>query len=210
MNYSFIESLKANYRVTELDHAFRINGVIDIFKSGTTVYEIPKNVYHKKLTPKMLAETTNRLLLVHPEQSDFKKAKNGISYQEFTNINKRAEYQHDTVHPEDHHWGINFLEKSEDHLYFAVMDDKVKIGRSIDPSERIKSLSTGLYKEPRVYVFTNKGFMETKLHHLFVDFRIKGEWFKFDIRIQHFLKKHHRIETGYIINPSKPKIYAKR
>lgn len=210
MNYQFIELLKQTYRVTELDHAFRVNGVIDIFKVYNTVYEIPKNCYHRGLNNRSLEELANKLILIHPEQPDFKKAKNGITYQEFKNNLKREKFHIDAVHAEDHHWKEHFCDKFDDHLYFAIVEDKVKIGRSISPTNRMKGLKTGLFKDPKVYVFYNKGGMETKMHHLFSAFRLKGEWFKFDMRIQRFLKKYHNSETGYIINPSKPKEYAKR
>lgn len=209
MNYQFIELLKQNYIVTELDHAFRVNGVIDIFKIGNTVYEIPKNFYHKGLSNRQVEETANRLLLIHPERPDFKKMKNGISYQEFKNNLKRQKFDFDTVNAEDYHWENNFHEKSEDHLYFAVVDDKVKIGRSIDVKERLNSLKTGLYKDPQVYVFRNKGCLETKFHHIFADFRIKGEWFNYDVRIQRFIKKYLTKEVGYLHIPQKSKTYQK-
>lgn len=210
MNYRFIELLRNDYRVTELDHAFRINGVIDIYKKYTTLYDITKNYYHKDLSPVSLEKLANSLLLIYEPREDFKKAKHGITYQEFKNIKKEQSFQLDSIQAEDYHWQQRIADLSEDHLYFAIIDDKVKIGRSKNPKGRIKQLQTGLFKVPKVYVFNNKGLMETKMHHLFSDFRLEGEWFKFDIRLQHFLKKHHNSRIGYIFFHGKKQANGKK
>jgi hypothetical protein len=202
MNYGFIDSLKQQYRVTEMNHAFRINGVVDVWKNGKTVYEKEANKYHKPENEKELESLVVSILSKTPEQPDFKPTTKGnVSYQQFKHGLKNSQYAITDVKAEDYHWGQCNLETSEDHLYFAVVDDNVKIGRSKNPKTRMKSMDTGMYKRPKVYVFNNKGFMETKMHHLFSDFRIKGEWFKFDYRIQHFLKKHHSPQSGYILWP---------
>lgn len=205
MNYGFIESLKEKYRVTELQHAFRINGVVDIYKQGNTVYEIVKNQYHKQLPEAKLQSLVNSILLSTPEREDFKKVKGAMSYQEFKNIKFRERTDVNALRAEDHHWNEKADETSEDHLYFAVIEDKVKIGRSKNPLTRIKTLETGLYQKPKVYVFNNKGFMETKLHHIFSELRLNGEWFRFDLRIQYFLEKHHTHKNGYTLTPKKTK-----
>lgn len=205
MNYSFIDTLKNDYRVTELQHAFRINGVIDIWKNGNKIYDIVANKYIDPVSPIDLEKIANSLLLKYPEKEDFKKGKNGISYQEFKNTIHLQKYQYDSVQPEDYHWGQFNLNTSKDHLYFAIIEDKVKIGRSKNPKGRMSEMSTAMFKKPKVYVFNNKGFMETKLHHIFSDFRLHGEWFTFDLRIQHFLKKHHSDKTGYILWPTTKK-----
>lgn len=70
-----------------------------------------------------------------------------------------------------------------DHLYFIQTSNMgmIKIGRSIDPLKRLKQLQTG---NPHIlkliHVFYNQGDKENYLHFHLKEFRLKGEWFKYD------------------------------
>ena len=73
-------------------------------------------------------------------------------------------------------------ETPEGEVYFIFRKDKerkCKIGKSIDPSNRIKGLQTGNHNELYIYK-TLKGYdkLERMLHNYFAEYRIrKTEWF---------------------------------
>lgn len=201
MEYRFIETLKLKYKVRELEHAFRINGIVDIYKIGGCVYSVSENKYYKKLSQVQIESTVLNQLSKYVEKEDFKKNDGKMTYQEFKHIRKEERYTENSSNGEDYYWKINVAVKGEDHLYFAIIDDKVKIGRSKNPKERILGMKTAMYKKPIVWVFRNKGFMERKLHEYFADFRLNGEWFTLSARVNYFLTKYHNSKTGYKLNP---------
>lgn len=59
-------------------------------------------------------------------------------------------------------------------------DGPVKLGFTINISTRLRKLQTGAHEELKV-IWTTFGDMNTerKLHVLFDNFRIRGEWFDF-------------------------------
>lgn len=202
MRYEFINTLRKDYRVTELDHAFRINGVVDVWKVFNTIVNVVTNERHDFHKDIVKSETlVMELLHKYPERPDYKQQKHGISYKEFKNNKKQERYSESTVYAEDYHWKQNADKTSEEHLYFAIVENKVKIGKSINVENRMKQLLTGLFKKPEVYVFLNKGFLETKIHQIFKEIRLNGEWFSYDLRIKYFLKKYHNNKAGYILTP---------
>lgn len=96
---------------------------------------------------------------------------------------------------------VDYLERkkrgrnSEDRfgkVYFiGNLDYKlVKIGFSKDPIERVKSLQTGC-PFPIELFHQSRGTREdeTKLHKLYTDLRVNGEWFKIAGGIERFLKE---------------------
>jgi len=68
------------------------------------------------------------------------------------------------------------------HLYFIQSNEGcIKIGRSIDPSERLKTLQTGnAHKLRLLLVLEGKGYMEFILHEKLRRYRLTGEWFRLD------------------------------
>jgi len=70
-----------------------------------------------------------------------------------------------------------------DHLYFIQEQGTghIKIGRSVDPKRRVRSLQTGNAKRLKLIAyFKGKGDQEAYLHELLRDWRLKGEWFSVD------------------------------
>lgn len=179
--------------ITEMQHAYRINGVIDLYKNGGTCYDIVLNVYER------INEEDKRLLWciekldTHEKRLPFKnKNKNGISYQEFKH-EKRKELTnlYEGQDAEDYHWKQNTDKMGEDDLYFLFHDSKVKIGRSKDVKKRMSELSTGLSGTYTAYVWMGKGFIESTLHRCFEDFNTNREWFKDNERIRRFIRRYH-------------------
>lgn len=183
---SKIEELNAE--VYELHHAFRVNGVIDIYKIGYTVYCKPENFYYKHENQHERLLCIEKLIKKYPKQEVFAKTKNGISYQEFKN--NKLQYEKPPVNAEDYHWKINSDKTSEDHLYFIFHGDFIKIGRSRNISKRLSALSTSFGDDYETHFVNNKGFMEPILHNCFSDFRSKREWFHDNTRIRDFIKKN--------------------
>lgn len=73
--------------------------------------------------------------------------------------------------------------KKNDHLYLIVdiSNNKLKIGRSINPQKRLKQLQTsnsGLLK--LMFIVNDKGYLEEELHDRFKMLRLCGEWFMND------------------------------
>ena len=73
----------------------------------------------------------------------------------------------------------------KDHLYIIQTDKTgaIKIGRSKNPSRRIKQLQTGSpYKLKLLLILENQGNLEKELHKKLKPFKqsCKGEWFSFD------------------------------
>lgn len=80
-------------------------------------------------------------------------------------------------------------------IYVVEVDGNYKIGRSITPKIRFGEY-TRLYQEPKTICCEYVGNyveMEKRLHNLFADKRIRGEWFKLDekdiLEIQKILKE---------------------
>ena len=71
------------------------------------------------------------------------------------------------------------------HLYIIQSDKTgaIKIGRSKNPSKRLKQLQTGCPDKLKLLViFENKGHLEKNLHRRLKSYksRRRGEWFDFD------------------------------
>lgn len=67
-----------------------------------------------------------------------------------------------------------------DDLYFMQekITGRIKIGRSVDPERRLKSLQTGNGNQIRIIaVFKGEGYRESYLHDELARWRGKGEWF---------------------------------
>lgn len=71
----------------------------------------------------------------------------------------------------------------DDHLYFIQTSNNgmIKIGRSINPEKRLKQLQTGNpFKLKLIHVFEKQGYKEKILHEELKEFKLKGEWFKYN------------------------------
>lgn len=70
-----------------------------------------------------------------------------------------------------------------DDLYLILDEDEnhLKIGRSKNVKARLNQLQIATsHKLSIVYIVPKKGYMEKDLHDVFVNIKIKGEWFKND------------------------------
>lgn len=183
----FVETLiKDGYSMLELSHAFRINGFLDLYKGGKCVYHKLNNQYHKFTSEDNAILYVRETITGSTAVPDFKKAKHGITYQEFRHAKYMAD---DSSHAEDYHWRLD-EEASDTDMYIIFHRDTAKIGRTKDISKRIKQLQTGLSHSVEVYLFKGKGHMERKMHDIFSSFKTNREWFKADYRIYRFANKY--------------------
>jgi hypothetical protein len=86
-------------------------------------------------------------------------------------------------------------------MYFVFVDGRVKIGRSKDYKTRLKDMSTAFPTEYFAYIFVGCGVSETRMHKVFEDFRMKGEWFEDNDRIRRFCQVTHQNVGKIIYNP---------
>lgn len=81
-----LNTLKEKFAVeiTELEHAYRINGILDVWNKHNTVYDIVENKYEKIYGDDNLLNWIVERINKHPKRDPFKKTKKGrISMQEF-------------------------------------------------------------------------------------------------------------------------------
>jgi hypothetical protein len=73
-------------------------------------------------------------------------------------------------------------------VYFAVAGNKVKIGVSKNPRQRLGELKTGSSSKVRIYYVTpGDRQKERQLHAQFADLRVNGEWFLFATAIRDWI-----------------------
>jgi len=192
-----IRVLSEKYDLEEFKHAYRFNGVLDIYKFGFNIYVIVENKHYKVYKENMIDFAISKLS-EYPKRDTFKKVKLGISYKEFKH-DKNKNLVYESKKSEDYHWVNNINEKSEDDLYFLIGENNVKIGRSSDVRARVRTLSTGIPFDFIVYVFRGKGFMESKMHECFSELHKNREWFNYDVRFDTFISRYFSYENGYLI-----------
>jgi hypothetical protein len=201
--FSVLETLVKDHAVTvtSLVHAYRINGVIDLWKNQETAYDIIRNQYHTIKDDAEMLDWAIQRISVYQKREPFKKtAKGRVSYQEFKHNLHNSVVNLDATYGEDYHWKRQPEVKGDD-LYFLIHEGMIKIGRSKNPKKRIKELETGLCHYYEMFVFKGKGFMETTLHQCFKDMRERGEWFRYgeNNRISFFLKRYFKYPGCYKI-----------
>lgn len=87
---------------------------------------------------------------------------------------------------------INFMKKDiNTYVYFILNenDGLVKIGYSKNPWSRCKQLQTGNGNKLKLiyYVFGDKD-VEYAMHLRFKDFKVRGEWFKYNDVIKNWIR----------------------
>lgn len=185
-NFEHFKPHFEQYQITPMDHGIRINGVADIHRYTPYVHDLVNN---DRKNFKSYREAVEYALLVvqnNPAKEIYRKTeKNRMSYQEFKYGKK---WKPTLDHPETYHWNNQLHEKSDDHLYFITNGDGLKIGRSKNPSKRLKELQTGSASKLEILcVIKNKGFLEKTLHRCFNDIKLHGEWFSNAVRIAKFI-----------------------
>ncbi len=171
--------------ITDLKHAWRVNGVFDIWKNEAIVFELPLNKYHRFVSRRESFDFVEANIKSHEPRDAFKKTKKGrMTYQEFKHQSRGV-----IVEIEYAYWERDMELVSEDALYFIHSGGgHIKIGRSKDPFKRITELSTGSpLKTKLLLVIPNRGCMEKRLHKWFEDQRCNGEWFVMNDRMVRFI-----------------------
>lgn len=183
----FINNLEDDgNEILRLQHAYRVNGNLDIYRRAYTLFLKSKNEYLKFNTEEEMISSVKAIITDLPRVQNFKQLKNGMGYREF----KMKKYSiKDSSHAEDYHWSLDD-KTGEDDMYFVFHRDTAKIGRTKDIKKRLSQLKTALSHDYQVYLFKGKGHMERKMHNVFLEFRTSREWFKRDYRMVRFAKKY--------------------
>jgi hypothetical protein len=80
-------------------------------------------------------------------------------------------------------------EKPPGHVYFIRCGDKVKIGYSARPMDRLKALQTAHPEELQILrIMPGDQRTETRLHYMFRQHRVRGEWFLLAPEILQYIK----------------------
>jgi len=73
-------------------------------------------------------------------------------------------------------------------VYFVLYGNRIKIGTCANVKARMRGLRTGIPGRASVYYVTPGGRMlESKLHDLFSEDRVSGEWFMFSTGIKDWI-----------------------
>lgn len=81
-------------------------------------------------------------------------------------------------------------------IYFARAGNKVKIGISKDPRQRLGSIKTGSSSKVRIYYVTpGTREDERRLHQQFSEYRVNGEWFLFAAPIKDWIAQDEARRT---------------
>jgi len=90
-------------------------------------------------------------------------------------------------------------------IYFiqAGEDGPVKIGRAVNPVERLSVLQTGNWSDFRLraaLTVDDDTEVETSLHKMLSRYRIRGEWFRFNVVVNIALAQ---AQAGFLPTPHK-------
>lgn len=82
-------------------------------------------------------------------------------------------------------------------IYFATAGNKVKIGISKNPRQRLGSIRTGSSSKVRIYYVTpGTREDERRLHQQFAEYRVNGEWFLFATAIKDWITQDEARRTA--------------
>lgn len=81
-------------------------------------------------------------------------------------------------------------------VYFLVVEgiDRVKIGKSVSPIDRMNGMAAGFPSKPRLLLLIEGAHYERLLHRRFADLRRHGEWFELGDALLDFI--HARVQSS--------------
>lgn len=182
--------------IVESDHTYRINGVFDIFKVALMIYDF-------EIKRLKIFESKKELL----EYADYCIAKyKARNIEESRNILPNCDeeqYARDRlkINTVAEDYAITNAVKGKDDMYFVFVDGRVKIGRSRDYKKRFAQMSTAFPSKYFGYIFLQLGECEKRMHKVFEDYSIKGEWFEDNDRIRRFCQIEHKNVVKLLHNP---------
>jgi hypothetical protein len=75
-------------------------------------------------------------------------------------------------------------------VYFIRCGALIKVGRASDVEARLKVLQIGNPEKLSILYFYEGGsYEEARLHKIFHEFHVQGEWFRADVRIMDFIQE---------------------
>lgn len=88
------------------------------------------------------------------------------------------------------------LKPANDYVYFIGSERLVKIGRSREPLERIRSLQTGHVETLALLLVIPNGEREREFHQRFSHLRARGEWFERGDDLMRFIEEEKARSAG--------------
>ena len=83
-------------------------------------------------------------------------------------------------------------------IYFLKANDRIKIGYSHDPSDRVPAIQTASpYRLEVLLILEGTRDREGELHKKFANYRCQGEWFEFCEPIQKFIEDNAHRDRKY-------------
>lgn len=83
-------------------------------------------------------------------------------------------------------------------VYFIKCQEYIKIGYSNNPNDRISQLQTSIpYKLQVVSIIMGTMHDEKKLHKLFKEHHVRGEWFRVSIEILEYIESKKNLMWNY-------------
>lgn len=79
--------------------------------------------------------------------------------------------------------GVQMFEEAGSYVYFITDGEYIKIGKAVDPQKRLAGIQTGNPKPCSILCTipakdeASANALETKLHFVYSDYRLCGEWF---------------------------------
>lgn len=196
----FIIKLRDTYEVIELNHAFRINGVIDVYKNCKHVLCLVDSKRQDFIDRQKLYDYVMKILKENPYVDKSKpKNENKPNYKEFTKVLEAKKNSIDGFKPENYHWKLIKQDLGDDDLYFLFHDGFVKIGRTKNIDARLKSLKTALSCSYNCYLVPKMGKHENKFHNIFKELRHNREWFYKDVRFTDFIKMIYAEKMAFLV-----------
>ena len=96
---------------------------------------------------------------------------------------------------------ITQVSSKEGYVYVIgnLLHKVCKIGFSVNPKKRIKSIQTGCpFILNTLLLFEADKYTETKLHHTYARYRKSGEWFSIEGELKISIEKHMEIQPKYV------------
>jgi hypothetical protein len=195
ISYERLLEIKANdvniKTIDILNHAYRINGVLDVYKNlnrndEIVVFAIKHTLYHRFSRKVDAISFIKKFTSENGVEKTFSTKQNDkITFKSFMRNASKADWR-----PENYHWDASKNEHSSDDLYFIHDDlNRIKIGRTSSVNKRIRELQTANPNKLKlVFTIKYKGMLERQLHICFSELRLTGEWFTYTSRFDDFFK----------------------
>ena len=87
---------------------------------------------------------------------------------------------------------VNEIKKKTSYVYFIQQNNKLKIGKSVNPKKRMKTFQTGSpYKLKLLGFFKGSYSAEDKVFEDLKEYHVRGEWYEYCDEVCDYIKKYN-------------------